>query len=390
MKQIILFGSTGSIGRSLLDIVGKNRDRYQINLLSCRSNFQLLAEQARAFDVPLVHLSDDTGLEAIRKLLPASTRVFTGSAALEEIISETPADLVVNAIVGAAGLEVSYHALAAGKNLALANKESLVAGGELLRSTSRRTGAQIIPIDSEHSAIFQCVQAGRHSEIEKVILTASGGPFRSRPRETFSEITVEEALNHPNWSMGEKITIDSATMMNKGLEVIEAHYLFDVSPEQIEIVIHPESIVHSMVQFKDGAVIAQMSPPDMRLPIAYALEYPHRLPTDLPRLDFRTLRRLTFEPPDADKFPSISLAYKALRQGGLKPLVLNAANEIAVSAFLAKKIKFLEIPVVVQSMLGKEMTIKELSLAALLSTDIEVRQLTVQVIEQGTLAPGGG
>lgn len=388
MKRIFLFGSTGSIGRNLLDIVGKNRDRYQVGLLSCRKNISLLIEQAREFAVPAVHLVDDADLDLVKKSLPASTRIFSGNGAFEEIISELKADLVVNAIVGAAGLEVSFHALSAGITLALANKESMVAGGELLRSLSMRTGAQILPIDSEHSAIFQCLRAGRSAEVEKIILTASGGPFRMRPKETFAEITPAEALKHPNWSMGSKITIDSATMMNKGLEVIEAYYLFGVSLEQIEVAIHPESYVHSMVQFTDGAIIAQISPPDMRLPIAYALEYPDRLPTDLPRTDFGQQRTLTFEPPDFDKFPSIALAYNALREGGLKPLTLNAANEVAVAAFLEHRIKFVDIPFVVDTMLKKELSTDMLSLAGLLEADRKARQMTLQFIDGGTLSLG--
>ncbi len=298
--------------------------------------------------------------------------------------------MVVNAIVGAAGLEVSYYALSAGKTLALANKESLVAGGELLNSVAHSSGAQIIPIDSEHSAIFQCLQAGRRSEVEKIILTASGGPFRTRPLETFDSITIGEALKHPNWSMGAKITVDSATMMNKCLEIIEARYLFGLAPEQIEVVIHPESIIHSMVQFHDGSVVAQLSPPDMRLPISYALNHPERLTTNLPRMEFAAARKLTFEPVDHRRYPAIALAYKALEMGGVAPLMLNAANEIAVAAFLGGKIKFPDITTVVARMISAELKLPDRSLRDVLNADANVRKATEELIAQGTFSEAKG
>jgi 1-deoxy-D-xylulose-5-phosphate reductoisomerase len=384
VKRILLFGSTGSIGCNVLDIVAKNPDKFKVEFLSCRSNIKLLIEQAKTFEVSAVHLSDHTDAEPVRQALPASTRIFVGNAEFAETIRDLNADLVVNAIVGAAGLEVSYHALAAGKTLALANKESLVAGGELLKRVCRQTGAQIIPIDSEHSAVFQCLQAGRRNEVEKIILTASGGPFRNRPKETFGSITIEEALKHPNWSMGAKITIDSATMINKCLEIIEAHFLFDVTPEQIDVVIHPESVIHSMVQFCDGSVIAQLSPPDMRLPIAYALQFPERLATDLQRADFGQLKSLHFEPVDHDRFPAIALAYKVLHMGGLAALTLNAANEIAVAAFLAGRIKLPDIYAVVDKMVDSSRQVSELSLQDLLEEDRQVRKRTEEIIAAET------
>ena len=305
MRRIALFGSTGSIGASLLDIVRKNRSRYQIVLLSSNRNGKLLLEQAQEFSVGEIHLFDEEAATAAWATLPKQVQLHSTRATIPSLIQELHCDLVVNAIVGAAGLEVSYYSLARGIDLALANKESMVAGGDLLGETAARSGAKILPIDSEHSAIFQCLKSGKHDEVEKLILTSSGGPFRARPLEDFPAITKAEALKHPNWSMGSKITIDSATMMNKGLEVIEAHYLFDIPADSIEIVVHPQSIVHSMVQFHDGSVVAQMSPPDMRLPIAYALEYPNRLLTNLPRLDFTERFGLDFEPPDERRFPSI-------------------------------------------------------------------------------------
>jgi 1-deoxy-D-xylulose-5-phosphate reductoisomerase len=384
VKRILLFGSTGSIGRSVLDIVAKNRDKFRIELLSCHSNVKLLIEQAKTFKVAAVHLSHQADAETVRQALPASTRIFVGNGVFAETIRDVDADLVINAIVGAAGLEVSYHALAAGTILALANKESLVTGGELLKGVCRQTGAKIIPIDSEHSAVFQCLQAGRRNEVEKIILTASGGPFRNRPIETFGSITIDEALKHPNWSMGAKITIDSATMMNKCLEIIEAHFLFDVTPEQIDVVIHPESVIHSMVQFCDGSIIAQLSPPDMRLPIAYALEYPERLATVLPRADFSQLKSLNFEPVDHKRFPAIMLAYKALRMRGLAALTLNAANEIAVAGFLAGRIKLPDIYTVVDKMVAESTTIAKPSLTELLEADRQVRKRTEEIIASET------
>jgi 1-deoxy-D-xylulose-5-phosphate reductoisomerase len=384
VKRILLFGSTGSIGRNVLDIVAKNPGKFRVELLSCHKNIGSLIEQARAFKVSAVHLSDHADAETVRQALPASTRIFVGNGAFAETIRDIDADLVVNAIVGAAGLEVSCHALAAGKTLALANKESLVAGGEFLKQVCRQTGAQIIPIDSEHSAVFQCLQAGRRAEVEKIILTASGGPFRNRPKVTFGSITVEEALKHPNWSMGAKITIDSATMMNKCLEVIEAHFLFDVTPEQIEVVIHPESVIHSMVQFCDGSVVAQLSPPDMRLPIAYALHFPERLVTDLPRANFGKMQALHFEPVDHERFPAIALAYKVLRMGGLAALTLNAANEVAVAAFLAGRIKLPDIYAVVDKMVTESITISKPSLIELLEADRQVRNRTEELIASET------
>ena len=386
MRRIAVFGSTGSIGTSLLDIVRNNRQHYQIVLLSSNQNHKLLLEQAQEFAVENVHLFDESAASVANSALPTGIHLHSGRSSVSKLIDNLDCDIVVNAIVGAAGLEVSYYTLNRGLNLALANKESMIAGGELLNETAARKGATILPIDSEHSALFQCLQSGKHSEVEKLLLTASGGPFRQRPFDTFEDITVAEALRHPKWSMGSKITIDSATMMNKGLEVIEAHYLFNIDVDSIEIVIHPQSIVHSMVQFHDGSVIAQLSPPDMRLPIAYALEYPSRLLTNLPRLDFSTSFSLDFAPPDIRRFPSISLAYNALRDGGFAPLTLNAANEIAVAAFLAEEIKFTEIPAIVEQALGMPISGSPMNLGDLLEADLRVRQATQAIISSGTLA----
>lgn len=389
MKRLAVFGSTGSIGTSLLDIVRKNRGRYRIELLACRRSTEALITQAREFDVPRLHCFDPSTSDQLRRDAPAGCRITSGRESIPGLFDELESDLVANAIVGAAGLEVSYHALNRGVNLALANKESMVAGGELLRQTAARTGARILPIDSEHSALFQCLLAGQFPEMEKLILTASGGPFRNRPAATFAAITPGEALNHPNWSMGAKITIDSATLMNKGLEVIEAHYLFGVPPDRIEVVIHPQSIVHSMVQFVDGAIIAQLSPPDMRLPIAYALEYPDRLPTDLPRLDLSRPMELSFQPPDFVRFPTLQQAFKSLQIGGLAPLALNAANEVAVAAFLANQIKFTDIPIITAGALAQLPRGSTLSLDDLFEADRTVRREAENLIGTGTLTPSG-
>lgn len=386
MRRIAVFGSTGSIGASLLDIVRNNRHNYQIVLLSSNQNHKLLLDQAQEFAVENVHLFDESAASAANLMLPTGMKLHSGRKAVSALIDDLHCDLVVNAIVGAAGLEVSYYTLCRGLNLALANKESMIAGGDLLNETAARNGASILPIDSEHSALFQCLQSGKHSEVEKLLLTGSGGPFRQRPLETFDSITVAEALRHPKWSMGNKITIDSATMMNKGLEVIEAHYLFSIDVDSIEIVIHPQSIIHSMVQFHDGSTMAQMSPPDMRLPIAYALEYPNRLLTNLPRLDFLSIFSLDFGPPDTHRFPSISLAYNALRSGDFAPLILNAANEIAVAAFLAEEIKFAEIPEIVEQALGMPISGSPMNLGDLLEADLRVRKATEALIRSGTLA----
>ncbi len=381
MRRIAVFGSTGSIGASLLDIVRKNRQRYQIVLLSSNRNYKLLLEQGQEFAVDELHLFDEDAAAAAGGVVQAGVKVRSGGRCIPELICDLHCDLVVNAIVGAAGLEVSYYTLNRGIDLALANKESMVAGGELLKETSARSGAKILPIDSEHSALFQCMLAGRHEEVEKLILTCSGGPFRTRPAGSFDSITSADALRHPKWSMGSKITIDSATMMNKGLEVIEAHHLFNIDADSIEIAIHPQSIVHSLVQFHDGSILAQMSPPDMRLPIAFALEYPSRLLTNLPRLDISTAFTLDFAPPDPERFPSILLAYNALRDGGFAPLVLNAANEIAVAAFLADQIKFTEIPATVEKALEFSPGGSPRSLGDLLAADREARVRASRIIE---------
>ena len=345
MRNLVILGSTGSIGKNALDIVDRYPEKLKVIGLAAGSNHAELARQIEQYKPKYVTLNDKNSLAALKSSLPGlSVTVLedTGfSNAIEEISALPEADIILNAIVGVAGLRSTAAALATGKTVALANKESMVAAGPILNQLIEEYKGKIIPVDSEHSAIFQCLQTGQHGEIKRLILTGSGGPFLNR--DSLENVTVEEALKHPNWKMGPKITIDSATMMNKGLEIIEAAYLFNLPPEKINVVIHPQSIVHSMVEFVDGSIIAQISSPDMRLPIQYALLYPERMPLDVCNLDFTSALVLDFRPPDLNKFKSLKLAYRALSEGGISPTVLNAANEVAVKAFLAGRIKFIQI-----------------------------------------------
>jgi len=345
VRNIIILGSTGSIGKNALDIVDRYPEKLKVVGLAAGSDHGELARQIAKYKPAYITLSDKDSLAALKSSLSGlSVKVLEDSGfsnALEEISALPEADMVLNAIVGVAGLRATAAALVKGKTVALANKESMVAAGPILNKLVEEHKGKIIPVDSEHSAIFQCLQTGRHDEIKRLILTGSGGPFLNR--NDLENVTVEEALKHPNWNMGPKITIDSATMMNKGLEIIEAAYLFNLPPENISVVIHPQSIVHSMVEFVDGSVIAQMSKPDMRLPIQYALLYPERLPLDVCNLDFTSELSFDFLPPDLNKFKALKLARRALNEGGISPTVLNAANEVAVKAFLQGRIKFTQI-----------------------------------------------
>jgi len=345
VRNLVILGSTGSIGHNALDIVDRYPEKLKVIGLVAGSNHNELARQIEKYKPKFVTLSDKNSLAALKSSLPGSSVSIledTGfSNAIEEISALPEADMVLNAIVGVAGLRGTAAALATGKTVALANKESMVAAGPILNQLIEEHKGKIIPVDSEHSAIYQCLQTGQHEEIKRLILTGSGGPFLKR--DDLENVTVEEALKHPNWKMGPKITIDSATMMNKGLEIIEAAYLFNLPAEKIDVVIHPQSIVHSMVEFVDGSVIAQLSRPDMRLPIQYALLYPERMPLDVCSLDFTSALSLDFRPPDLNKFKSLKLAYRALNEGGISPTVLNAANEVAVKAFLEGRIKFTQI-----------------------------------------------
>jgi 1-deoxy-D-xylulose-5-phosphate reductoisomerase len=339
-----VLGSTGSIGVSCLDVLSHHPGRLEAWGLSAHSQWQVLFEQANRHHPKYVTLTDpNTARQADRSLLNDGTRLLTGTEGVARMVADPDVDLVLTAVVGAAGLEGTWAALEAGKTVAVANKETLVMAGALVTELARQRNACLLPVDSEHSAIFQAIQGAPPGSIERVVLTGSGGPFRGRTRAQLAEVTVEEALQHPTWKMGPKITIDSATLMNKALEVIEARWLFDLPPERIEVILHPESVIHSFVEFTDGSVLAQCSPPDMRLPIQYALTYPERLPGPARRLDWRELRAWHFEQPNFDTFPALQLGYEVARRGGTCGAVLNAANEAAVARFLAGDLGFLDI-----------------------------------------------
>ncbi len=343
-KRISILGSTGSIGQNALRVIEHLGEGFEVNCLSAARSSEVLIEQARKFRPSAVALVDPTSAAETKEALSGSgVEVLSGREGLLELASRDDVDIVLNGLVGSAGMEPTVRALKAGVDVALSNKESLVMAGELIENIRAETGAQIFPVDSEHSAIWQCLQGERSVSIRRIILTGSGGPFRTRPLEEFSVITLEEALIHPNWKMGNKITIDSATMMNKGLEVIEARWLFGVNREQIDIVVHPQSIVHSMVEFKDGSIKAQLGLPDMKLPIQYALTYPERMDVKWEETRFSDISSLTFEEPDLVKFSSIRLAYEALERGGSAPAALNVANDNSVAAFLSGEISFTDI-----------------------------------------------
>jgi 1-deoxy-D-xylulose 5-phosphate reductoisomerase len=379
-RQIALLGSTGSIGTQALDVVRDNTDRFEIYALVARQNVDLLAQQAREFRPEVVVIADEQYYAPLKEALAdLPMKVWAGADAIADVVQMAPVDVVLTAMVGYAGLRPTLAALEAGKAVALANKETLVVAGELVTATARRTGAPILPVDSEHSAIFQCLVGQDASAVEKVILTASGGPFRTTPREALADVTPAEALRHPNWSMGAKVTIDSASMMNKGFEMIEARWLFGLPPDRIEVVVHPQSIVHSMVQFADGAVMAQLGTPDMHLPIAYALAYPHRLRSATPRLDFAQLSTLTFEAPDRERFRNLDYAYEAARRGGNMPCILNAADEVAVAAFLSGKIGFLAMSDLIAETMARTTFIATPTYDDYVQTDAEARRIATEI-----------
>ena len=347
-RRIAILGSTGSIGRQTLDVIREHRDLFEVELLTCNSSFPTLAMQAREFDANNVVICDDTRYKALNDALAGTdTKVFAGMKSVCDLVASDRVDIVVVSMVGFSGLAPTMAAIKAGKVIALANKETLVAAGSIVTELSRKYNAPILPVDSEHSAIFQCLLAAQGNKVSKIHLTASGGPFRTWEKEKIATATKDMALKHPNWNMGAKITIDSATMMNKGFEVIEARWLFDTPVEKINVVVHPESIIHSMVEFEDGAVIAQMASPDMREPIQFAIGFPERLPLSNRKLDFAKLGNISFFEPDLDKFPALGLAYKAMERGGNIPCVLNAANESAVAAYLRDEIPFYGISYIV-------------------------------------------
>ena len=341
-KRIAILGSTGSIGRQALDVIERNPDRFSVEVLTAYNNTELLIDQAVKFLPDMVVIGNEEKYNLVREALKKyPVKVFAGSKSLEEVAGMENTDMVLAAMVGYSGLIPTLRAVEKGKQIALANKETLVVAGELITRTAFGKGADIYPVDSEHSAIFQCLTGEQGNPAEKIYLTCSGGPFRGKNREQLLKVTPSDALAHPNWEMGAKITIDSATLMNKGFEMIEAHWLFGLAPGDIEVIVHPQSVIHSMVQFCDGSVKAQMGPPDMRFPILYALGFPERIPNDFPRLCFKKYPNLTFEEPDTVNFRNLALAYEAIRMGGNIPCALNAANEVAVGAFLDQRISFI-------------------------------------------------
>lgn len=379
-RRIAILGSTGSIGTQALEVIAAHKDKLEVEVLTAGSNSDLLIEQALRFQPNAVVIGDSTKYHQVRDALATTdTKVFAGAQGIEEIVEMESIDVVLTAMVGAAGLKPTVRAIQRGKQIALANKETLVVAGALITDLARQHAVNLLPVDSEHSAIFQCLAGEWQNPIEKIILTASGGPFRGRSREELALVTREQALKHPNWTMGSKITIDSATLMNKGLEVIEAKWLFHLMPEQIEVIVHPQSIIHSIVQFQDGSMKAQMGLPDMKLPIQYALGYPSRLPSDFPRFDFMAYPSLTFEQPDREAFKCLDIAYEAMRRGGNTACVMNAANEVAVAAFLDGKIRFLEIAELIQRTLIGVSFQSNPSLEDLYAGDMEARKLAEEL-----------
>lgn len=377
MKKIAILGSTGSIGTQTLQVVEEQND-LEVVALSCGGNIKLLEEQIRKFSPKLVSVWDEKDAVALRQnIADLQVKVVCGMKGLLEVATVPEAEILVTAIVGMLGIRPTIAAIEAGKDIALANKETLVTAGHIIMPLARKMGVSILPVDSEHSAIFQSLNGERHNKIHKILLTASGGPFRGRKREELKQIQVEDALKHPNWAMGRKITIDSSTLVNKGLEVMEAKWLFDVELEQIQVVVHPQSVIHSAVEYEDGAVIAQLGTPDMRLPIQYALYYPDRRPLSGKRLDLFALGQLTFEEPDTETFRGLALAYQAMKQGGNIPTVYNAANERAVALFLQRKISYLQITEIIEAAMNEISFAESPNLDQILATE----QMTYDFID---------
>lgn len=381
-RGIAILGATGSIGRQTLEVINRHPDRFQVEVLTAQSNAGLLIDQAKKYKPNTVVIGNDALYDEVFGALDAlDIKVYAGENALASVVEMETVDIVLTALVGYSGLVPTIHAIKAGKDIALANKETLVVAGQLVTQLAAEYGCNILPVDSEHSAIFQCIVGEIHNPIEKLILTASGGPFRGRKRDELLKISKAQALKHPNWDMGAKITIDSATLMNKGLEVIEAKWLFGTSLDQIEVVVHPQSIIHSMVQFEDGSIKAQLGLPDMRLPIQYALGFPERLKADFPRFNFAEYPQLTFEQPDVETFRNLHLAYEAIGKGGNQPCILNAANEIAVEEFLKDNIGFLQISDIIADCMEKVSYISEPDLTDYINTDKETRIKAKELIK---------
>ncbi len=381
-KNIAILGSTGSIGTQALEVIRANPGHFCCEVLVANGNADLLIKQALEFNPNAVVIADDSKYKQVKDALSSTdTKVYAGAKSVEQVVEMETIDMVLAAMVGFAGLPSTIHAIKNKKPIALANKETLVVAGELITKLAQEYSVNLYPVDSEHSAIFQCLAGEFHNPIEKIYLTASGGPFRGKTRNDLQGITKQQALKHPNWSMGAKITIDSATLMNKGLEVIEAKWLFNVKPSQIEVVVHPQSIIHSLVQFTDGSIKAQLGLPDMKLPIHYAFSYPDRVAAPFERFDFTKYPSFTFEKPDTETFANLALAYKALDQGGLQPCVLNAANEIAVDAFLHEKISFLQISELVETCMNKVSNKQKPSLEDYFNSNSETRALAASLIK---------
>jgi 1-deoxy-D-xylulose-5-phosphate reductoisomerase len=385
MRRIAILGSTGSIGRSTLSVVESYPERFQVVTLAAGRNVDEAFEQAKRWKPRVISVAEEKDADVLKTRLKQDdidgVEVVHGAAGNVRVATHRDVGFVVSAIVGVAGLEATYEAVRAGKTIGLANKECMVAAGELITAEAKRQCKPILPIDSEHNAVHQCLRGGKMNEVQSIWLTASGGPFRNTPQSKFASITVEEALNHPTWKMGRRITIDSATLMNKGFEVIEACRLFDLPPARIQVIVHPQSTIHSMVEFVDGSILAQFSVTDMRLPILYALTYPERIPSDM-RFPVMNLRNLEFSPPDMEKFPCLGLAYEAAEAGGAKPIALNAADEVAVAGFLNGQIRFDEIPKVIESVLDETKSGKLESIMQVLEADVEARGLAGEKVKQ--------
>ena len=386
-RKIAVLGSTGSIGTQALDVISRYPDRFEAYALVANNQVDRLLEQVRRFKPEVVVIANESKYAALKEALSdLPVKVWAGAEAIEQVVQNTEIDIVLTAMVGFSGLKPTISALKARKTIALANKETLVIAGELITRLALENRAAILPVDSEHSAIFQCLNGEGSNEIEKILLTASGGPFRNFSMSQLQQVTREQALHHPNWNMGAKVTIDSSTLMNKGLEMIEARWLFDVNPSQIEIIVHPQSIIHSMVQFKDRSIMAQLSLPDMRMPIQYAFSYPERIPSDVKPVNFFELSTLTFEKPDTKRFRNLGLAYESIEKGGNMPCIMNAANEIAVELFLQEKIGFLQMSELIEQTLTKTVFIQNPSLEDYIQTDTEARNIALETSKRHQVA----
>lgn len=382
-KRIAILGSTGSIGRQSLEVIENNHDKFEVEVLTTNNNVDLLIQQAKKFHPNAVVITNTEKYKYVAEALANDpVKVYTGTDTLNQVVQMDTIDLVLTGVVGYSGLIPTYNAIKTGKDIALANKETIVVAGEIITKLAQEKKVNILPVDSEHSAIFQCLVGEFMNPVEKIILTCSGGPFRGKKENELQNVTVDNALNHPNWYMGQKITIDSATLMNKGFEMIEAHWLFGVHSSKIDVVVHPQSIIHSLVQFHDGSIKAQLGLPDMRLPIQYAIGFPHRIKNDFKRFSFLDFPNLTFENPDTKIFRNIALAYEALDQGGNMPCVLNAANEIVVKAFLDQKISFLDMPGIIEQSMLKSVFIEKPSLDDLIQTNDETIRITKLLIDK--------